>query len=141
MADLAIRLERAYAQHLRGGLRSRVDQLLRTTNVGLSLGVQGISVQLARRADTDPLPALHALLDLPRAAAQDGRRVLVVFDEFQDLRDVPGAVELVRSHIQHHGPVAAYIFSGSEPGMMHALFGVRSEPLFGQAVPVEHGPL
>ncbi len=141
LSDIAIRLERAYAQHLHGGLRTRVDQLLRTTNVGLSLGVQGISVQLARRADVDPLPALHALLDLPRAAAEPGRRVLVVFDEFQDLDRVSGAVELVRSHIQHHGAVAGYCFAGSAPGMMRALFGQRSQPLYGQATPVDHGPL
>jgi hypothetical protein len=98
-------------------------------------------LQLSRRTDVDPLPALHALLDLPRAAAEPGRRVLVSFDEFQDLDRVSGAVELVRSHIQHHGEVAGYCFAGSAPGMMRALFGQRSQPLYAQAVPVEHGPL
>jgi uncharacterized protein len=141
LVDITIRLERAYSQHLQGTLRTRVDHFLRTTNVGLSLGVQGISVQLSRRTDVDPLPALHALLDLPRAVAEPGRRVLVIFDEFQDLDRVSGAVELVRSHIQHHGEVAGYCFAGSAPGMMRSLFGQRSQPLYGQAVPVEHGPL
>ena len=64
-----------------------------------------------------------------------------MFDEFQDLDRVSGAVELVRSHIQHHGAVAGYCFAGSAPGMMRTLFGQRSQPLYGQATPVEHGPL
>src|SRR5829696_6295321 len=43
----------------------------------------GVKLQLERRVD--PLPALHALLDLPLRLAADGdRRALVVFDEFQD---------------------------------------------------------
>ena len=143
LADVAIRVERAYAHHLDGGLRTKVESHLKTLGLGLSLGVQGISVRLHRRSDdVDPLPALHALLDLPREANRHtGRRVLVVFDEFQDVLALDGVDGIIRSHIQHQGEVASYVFCGSQPGMMARLFGQRDRPLFGQAKAMELGPL
>jgi len=44
---------------------------------------------------------------------------------------------LVRSVIQHHGECAAYVFAGSDPSMMRALFTDRERPFYGQARPVE----
>lgn len=143
LADVAIRVERAYAQHLDGGLRKTMESHLKTLGLGLSLGVQGISVRLHRRSDAvDPLPALHALLDLPTEANRHtGRRVLVVFDEFQDVLALDGVDGIIRSHIQHQGEIASYVFCGSQPGMMARLFGERGRPLFGQAKAMELGPL
>lgn len=143
LADVAIRIERAYAAGLEGGVRSRVESHLRTLGLGLSLGVQGISVNLQRRADDlDPLPALHALLEVPvEVARHRKRRLLLVFDEFQDLLAVDGADAIIRSHIQHQGDMAAYVFCGSQPGMMARLFGHRDRPLFGQAKAMELRPL
>lgn len=143
LADVAIRLERAYAEHLRGSVRAKVQSHLATLGLGLSLGVPGISLHLQRRVDdTDPLPALHALLDLPRVAHRYGKkRVLVVFDEFQDVLAIDGIDAIIRSHIQHQGEFASYVFCGSQPGMMARLFGGRDRPLFGQAKPYELGPL
>jgi len=40
-----------------------------------------------------------------------------------------------RSHLQHHGQVASYVFSGSEPSLLRALFEDRARPLYGQAEP------
>ena len=143
LADLTVRIERAYAAQLEGGLRRRIEAHLRTLNLGLSIGTQGISVTLQQRpAQFDPLPALHALLELPRAVlGPDGRRTLIVFDEFQAIANVARADETLRSHIQHHGAFASYVFSGSMPGMMRLLFGSRVRPLFGQAENEELGPL
>ncbi|HEX4933678.1 MAG TPA: hypothetical protein VFV33_10900, partial [Gemmatimonadaceae bacterium] len=143
LADVAIRIERAYARHLQGGVRGKLESHLKTLGLGLSLGVQGISVSLQRRSeDVDPLPALHALLDLPlETHRHTRRRTLVVFDEFQDVLSLDGVDGLIRSHIQHHGDVASYVFCGSRPGMMARLFGSRERPLFGQAKAMELGPL
>ena len=46
VADVTVRLERAYAKHLRGELRGRVESFLQRTGVGLSLGAFGISPSL-----------------------------------------------------------------------------------------------
>jgi len=142
VADMAVRIERAYAKHLKGAVRKRVDAFLRSTGLGLSLGAYGISARLHLDPRADPLPALHSLLDLPlRLEAGGGFRALIVFDEFQDITKVQGMDALLRAHIQYQGDVASYIFSGSEQGMMEQLFGDKDRPLYGSAVPVRLGPL
>jgi uncharacterized protein len=142
IADMAVRIERAYAKHLKGAVRKRVDGFLQSTGLGLSLGAYGISARLQLDPRADPLPALHSLLDLPlRLEAGGGFRALVVFDEFQDITKVPEMDALLRAHIQYQGEVASYIFSGSEQGMMEQLFGDKDRPLYGSAVPMRLGPL
>jgi hypothetical protein len=142
LADVTVRLERAYARHLKGAVRARVDQFLQRTGIGLSLGVTGISARIQLDPRADPLPALHALLDLPlRLEASGGYRALIAFDEFQDIDKIPGLDGLLRSHIQFHGDVASYVFAGSEPGLMKQLFEDRDRPLYGSAVPMRLGRL
>jgi hypothetical protein len=141
MADVTVRIERAYAAQLKGAIRRTVERFLESTGLGLSLGAYGISVKLQLERRIDPLPALHALLDLPQRAGQGGGRVLVAFDEFQDVARVEGLEELLRGHIQHQGDVASYVFAGSEPGMMRLLFEERARPLYAQAEPLELGRL
>jgi hypothetical protein len=142
LADIAVRLERAYAAQLRGGIRSRVEEFLQRTGLGLSLTALGIGVKLQLEPRADPLPALHALLDLPmRLEKEGGFRALIAFDEFQDLGKVHSADAILRSHIQHQGEVASYVFAGSEQGLMQELFGAKERPLYGQAVPMRLGRL
>jgi uncharacterized protein len=135
MADLAIRLERAWARRTPGRLRSVVSKALAGAQVGLSISGAGFTMALADRPDLDPLPAVHTLLDLPSklAGSRKHSRVLVVLDEFQSLSKVRGAEALLRSYAQHQREVASYLFSGSEPGMLAAAFGERSRPFYGQA--------
>lgn len=136
LADVAIRIERAYARQLRSGIRAKVAKLLEGTGLGLSLGPVGVSVQLANRSVDQALPLIHALLDLPRSAMEGThRRALIVFDEFQDVLAVDGFDGVLRSHIQHHGDIATYFFTGSEPSLLRQLFEDRRRPLFEQAQP------
>ena len=131
---------RTPACKVRSGGRSR--RSCRPTGLGLSLGTHGIGVTFQIEPRTSPLPAIHALLDLPvRVAERRETRVLVALDEFQDVLKVDDFDGLLRSHIQHHGEVASYVFSGSEPGMMRELFDTSTRPLYGQAEPLRLGPL
>ena len=142
VADVTVRLERAYAKQLKGEVRGRVEAFLQRTGVGLSLGAFGISARLQLEPTRDPLPALHALLELPlRLETSGGYRALIAFDEFQDIGRIDGLDGLLRSHIQHHGEVASYVFAGSEPGLMRLLFETRDRPLYGSAVPMRLGRL
>jgi hypothetical protein len=138
MADVAIRFERAYSRSLKGAIRRRVEDFLQKTGIGLSLGAYGISAKLQLNPkDTDPLPALHALLDLPmRLEVSGGYRAFVALDEFQDVDKIPDLDGIIRSHIQYHGEVASYVFAGSEPGLMKQLFENKERPLYGSAVPM-----
>ena len=137
LADVAVRFERAYAKELRGAIRGRVEEFLQKTGLGLSLGAFGISARLQLEPKTDPLPALHALLDLPlRLEEAGGFRAFIALDEFQDIGKVPALDGILRSHIQFQGDVASYVFAGSEPGLMRQLFENRDRPLYGSAVPI-----
>ena len=142
IADVAIRFERAYSRQLKGAIRSRIEDFLQKTGIGLSLGAYGISAKLQLGAKVDPLPALHALLDLPLRLEQGGAyRAFIALDEFQDIAKIPDLDGLIRSHIQFHGEVASYVFAGSEPGMMQQLFELKDRPLYGSAVPMRLGRL
>jgi uncharacterized protein len=137
IADVTIRFERAYSKHLKGAVRARVERFLQQTGIGLSLGAYGISARLRLDPKVDPLPALHALLDLPlRLEESGGYRVFIALDEFQDVDKVPDLDGLIRSHIQYQGEVASYVFAGSEPGLMKQLFENKDRPLYGSAVPL-----
>jgi hypothetical protein len=142
IADVAIRFERGYAKQLKGKVRARVEEFLQSTGLGLSLGALGISARLQLEPRADPLPALHALLDLPlRLEESGGFRALIVLDEFQDITKVREMDALIRSHIQFQGEVASFVFAGSEPGLMRELFEDGDRPLYGQAVPMRLGRL
>jgi hypothetical protein len=145
LTDVSRRLAAAYAPLDLAWSRAHLSGLL--SRLAVTLGTAGASVTVGPRP---PAPdagvaeeLLHRLLDLPlQLFERDGGPTLVVFDEFQDLlvarRDLDG---LLRSRIQYHGDAAAYVFAGSEPSMMRELFDRRERPLFGQADPLELGPL
>jgi uncharacterized protein len=142
IADVTVRFERAYSRQLKGAIRSRVEEFLQRTGLGLSLGAFGISAKLQLDQRMDPLPALHALLDLPlRLEEGGGFRALIALDEFQDVDKISDLDALLRSHIQYHGEVASYVFAGSEPGLMKQLFETTDRPLYGSAVPMRLGRL
>ena len=81
------------------------------------------------------------LLELPaQIAERQGQRVVVVLDEVQALMKLDGLDGVFRSHIQHHRNVS-YLFSGSEPSLLRALFEDRARPLYGQAEQIRLGHL
>jgi hypothetical protein len=82
--------------------------------------------------------ALLELLDVPlRLHEAGGGLTVVCMDEFQDLLVADALDGLVRSVIQHHGEAAAYVFAGSQPSLMRALFSDHERPFYGQARPLE----
>ena len=142
--DVATRVARAFAE-LPGDPRRVFDRLL--SRMSLKLGVAGLTVSVSGQPATrEPERAreiLVELLDLPRVLHEaDGGLTVVCLDEFQDLVSADTSLDgLVRSVIQHHGKAAAYVYAGSAPSLMRALFAERERPLFGQARPLEMAPL
>lgn len=113
---------------------------------GLSVNLPGLGAQISPAPVTGsavPDIALVELLDLPRRLyAEDQRLTVVCFDELQDLLGAGRGLDgLLRSVIQHHGDAAAYVYAGSAPSLMRELFDNRERPLYGQARPLELGPL
>jgi hypothetical protein len=138
--DFAARLTSAY-RALPGRTGRRVGALLESVGAGVQVAGTGASLTAKRRV-TSSEGLLIDLLDLPLGVLErTGRTTVVAFDEFQAITDVPGLDGLVRSRIQYHGEAAVYVFAGSEPSLLGAMFTDRSRPLYGQAQPFRLGPL
>jgi hypothetical protein len=137
------RIEAAYRRQLQGPVRRTAANVIQTLRPRLAAGGPGVRGEIAPRIEHDARRVLERMLDLPiDIYKKHGRRTLVVFDEFQDILRIGSEVEgLIRSHIQHQAVEAAYVFAGSHPGLMLALFSDRERPLFGQARPIQLAPL
>jgi hypothetical protein len=137
------RIEAAYRRQLQGQIRRTAANVIQTLRPRLGAGAGGVRGEIAPAIEHDARKVLERMLDLPiDIYKKHGKRTLVVFDEFQDVLRIGSEVEgLIRSHIQHQAVEAAYVFAGSHPGLMLALFSDRERPLFGQARPLQLGPL
>jgi hypothetical protein len=141
IGEIVVRIERGY-ERLKGPVRRHVESLLRTWNIGLSLGGGGFTATLQRNPHVDAESVLLRLLELPASLFErQGTTSLIVFDEIQDVLAVPGADGKIRSVIQHQMEAATYAFAGSAPGYMQQLFADPKRPLLDQAVPKNLAPL
>lgn len=144
VADAAARVAAAYAS-LPSDPGRRIARWAARLGVAANLGP--VQIEMAPRAGAtsadDARAALLELLDVPLelGKADDGLTV-VCLDEFQDLLVADDALDgLFRSVIQHHGTSAAYVFAGSQPSLLRALFSDQERPFYGQARPLELPPL
>jgi uncharacterized protein len=134
--DVAERIERAYREQLDGSLKRWFAGVVATLRPSLKTTPAGVGLELA---PTTQMPHLLDLLALPRRLQErDGRQCAIAFDEFQDVVRAGDALTgTIRSELEQHGAVAAYIFSGSHPGLMRDLFSDRRHAFFAQAKPIE----
>ncbi len=95
-------------------------------------------------ADIDA--TLERLLELPAelAAKSKGRtkrRVVIVFDEFQEIQTIdPGLPKLMRTIFEQQ-PEVSRIYLGSRRHMMERIFNDENEPFWRSAKKVELGPI
>ncbi len=145
LAEVCSRIATSYARLKEHRVRSYVEAL--SARLGFSFTTSGVGVTLGPRqgqpSHDATLTTAAELLDLPlRLYERDRVQTLVVFDEFQDLLSAGATLDgLLRSHVQYHGDAATYIYAGSQPSLMRKLFTDRERPLYGQAEPLELGPL
>jgi uncharacterized protein len=92
----------------------------------------------ARAAAEDIDATLEELLTmLGRIAADRGRRVVLVLDEFQEVVDIdPALIKLMRSVFQEQ-PDVAHIYLGSKRHMMREIFNDENEPFWRSAKQME----
>lgn len=73
---------------------------------------------------------LKEVLELPYLYAKHhNQRVVVVFDEFQEVVNL-GIEEKLRSILQHHEDFVSYIFLGSKKSIMQNLFFDKTKPFY-----------
>ncbi len=96
----------------------------------------------ARAAREDLDATLEGLLALPgRLAAERGRRVALVLDEFQEVVEIDrGLLKLMRSVFQEQ-PEVAHVYLGSARHMIERIFNDEHEPFWRSAKQRELGPI
>jgi uncharacterized protein len=94
----------------------------------------------ASRPPADIDDTLEHLLELPGTIAADtGKRVVVFFDEFQEITEIdPKLPALMRSIFQKQ-PHVSHVYAGSKRDMMHRLFNDENEPFYRSAKTMEIG--
>lgn len=143
VADVTRRFARALRDlPLHGALHGALAALVRhAPDLAATIGWGAVTISARQSAVPPPEATLEALLDLPAKAAERLQAtVLVVLDEFQDIDQVAGADTTIRAVIQHQKHVS-YLFSGSEPSIMEAIFADRRRALYSQAERIALGPL
>lgn len=135
-AQIASPLERARERALAPFRGLRVQPLV---NVDPLDGSLTFSFGVGRRpADIDA--TLERLLELPaELAAERGRRVALVLDEFQEVVAIDrGLPNLMRAVFQTQ-PEVAHIYLGSKRHVMERIFNDENEPFWRSAKPIELG--
>src|SRR2546423_6598031 len=95
-----------------------------------------LALQLARESNAQRF--FEGALDLPQALAKKtGKRVVLVFDEFQAAgRLGPRVFDLMRTRLQAHRGTS-YAFLGSEQGILEELFSAKGHAFYRFAIPLD----
>ena len=127
--------------------RERAAQIFRSLRVTPTITVDPVDGSLSfsftggyARDDVDA--TIERLLELPaELAGERGRRVALVFDEFQEILELdPRLPALMRAVFQAQ-PEVAHVYLGSKRSMMRELFNDANEPFWRSARQVELGPI
>ncbi|WP_054855183.1 ATP-binding protein [Vulcanisaeta sp. JCM 16161] len=138
LAEVVRRSLRLRVRPILANVRDYLHELLGAVReVGIRVG----SLELYARLYSDALDgrvnaieALREFLDMPQRLAEDlGRRIIVVLDEFQQVRFLkqpyPEILRVMRSRWQVHDMVE-YAIAGSEVGIIRELLGRGDEPFY-----------
>jgi hypothetical protein len=127
-------------------VRERATAVFRGLRVApvMTLDVDG-SISFSFEAGHKPEEidaTLERLLELPaQLSAERGRRVAVVFDEFQEIARIDrGLLPLMRSVFQEQ-PEVAHVYLGSKRHMMEDIFNDENEPFWRSAKQMELGAI
>lgn len=141
----------AVAKAITEAMATRVDKILETARSlfgalapSVTVDDQGkpvLSFGMGRHVRSGP--ALDEVLETPaRVAAKGGVRVVVVFDEFQQILDYGDDLveRKLRSVVQNHSRVG-YLFLGSRKHIIQRMFLDRNRPLYRAAGHYPLGPI
>jgi len=136
---------RAVEARIRGAVESAAVELLpsrqrRTERLQRAFSrlrpefsVGGKTLRMTLHTPQDPQRGIEqALMALDDAAAEHNRRVMFVFDEFQQLRAIKadGSLEGSIRHAVERASNVAYVFAGSERHLLADMFEDPDRPLY-----------
>ncbi len=93
-------------------------------------------------APSDVDATLERLFELPaELAAERGKRVAVVFDEFQEILDIDRHLPALMRSVFQTQPEVCHVYLGSKRSLMQRLFSDANEPFSRSARHMELGPI
>jgi AAA+ ATPase superfamily predicted ATPase len=96
----------------------------------------------ASHSEEDIDATLERLFELPaQLAAEQRKKVVVFFDEFQEITDIDPRLPAQMRAIFQEQPDVPHIYSGSKRHMMQRLFNNKNEPFYRSARIMELGPI
>ena len=117
----------------------KLGMFLKSLRPKMSLGPTGeTGLSFEPSGATVGPEALTEVLDLPQKLLSGKGRTVVVFDEFQEVKDLlpnDGFERVMRSAIQSHRNVS-YIFLGSRYHMLRRMFTDHNRPFYKSAVTI-----
>ena len=122
--------------------RLRVFSGLRITpivTVDPTTGKLGFSFDAGRQPQ-DLDATLERLLELPgQLAAERGRKVALVLDEFQEIVDIDAELPKIMRSVFETQPEVAHVYLGSKRHMLERIFNDENEPFWRSAKQMEIG--
>lgn len=98
-------------------------------NINVSFDASGnANFSLALGAE-DITKTLEDVLNIPYEFAKNDQKIVVIFDEFQEIVNLELEAK-IRSIIQHHSNKVSYIFMGSKKSLLHEMFLDKNRPFY-----------
>ena len=98
-------------------------------NINVNFDVSGTpNFSLAMTAD-DTHQTFEDVLNIPLAFIKNDKKIVIVFDEFQEIINLDIEAKL-RSVIQQHSNKISYIFMGSKKSLLHQMFLDKNRPFY-----------
>ncbi|MFK5938211.1 MAG: ATP-binding protein [Sulfurimonas sp.] len=114
------------------------DVLKIRPNVHVEFDINGMPTFGLNFKHSESKSILKEILDIPyQYALHNNERIIVVFDEFQEIINL-NIEDKLRASIQHHGDTVSYIFLGSKKSIMTKLFFDKSKAFYKS---VKHLPI
>lgn len=111
-------------------------------NPSVTINPANNNVEVSFQPGTSHEPALEDVLNLLEKLSTKRKKIIAVFDEFQEVTAIhPGLLALMRSVMQHHRKIN-YVFLGSQESMIREIFEKRNSPFyhFGMTLSLERIP-
>lgn len=98
-------------------------------NINVSFDTTGNPNFSLALAGEDINKTLEEVLNIPLKFAQSGKKIVIVFDEFQEITNL-GLESKLRSIVQQHSNKIAYVFMGSKKSLLHQMFLDKNRPFY-----------
>ncbi|OGT54464.1 MAG: hypothetical protein A3F17_07685 [Gammaproteobacteria bacterium RIFCSPHIGHO2_12_FULL_41_15] len=109
-----------------------LEQCFKSAYIGFKAGQIEIKVEFGKTAATPITQAEELLEGLEKFAEKHKKRVVLFFDEFQDVLkvDETNKIQAAIRVIAQHTKYVNYIFSGSSRKMLNNIFDDKTQPLY-----------